>query len=418
MLAGMTTVCARGGRGPANDTAADTVVPAVQPQVEIAPAETADGYRLFTGDIATLTVAAAGADRVELLFKPVTASDRVVRLRTIDRTDNGRFTAELKTPRDFNGELWARARYPTGEFRESERIRIARREAAQNGQLDAQADTDESARADKFTGGSIERGKLQPGNGHIRITVNVPSFTLTFWQEGREVAKYYVGVGRKTFPIPIGLRSADRIILNPDWVPPNSEWVRESRIEPYERIPASDPDNPLGKIKVPLGNAYLLHEAQAPADIGNLVSHGCVRVMRDDIFDITKKVVRARGADISDAEIDAARKDSRRREIDLRGEVPVDINYDTMVVEGGSLHIYPDVYDRSMNTIENLRQELESSGVDVSKLDEKTLRQMLDRVNADRKFVVAISDITSGNALAKGLTEPLTPQQARDKPAA
>ena len=61
------------------------------------------------------------------------------------------------------------------------------------------------------------------------------------------------------------------------------------------RIPAGDPDNPLGKIKFPLGNAYLLHEAQAKSDLGNLVSHGCVRIMRNDIFDLAKKIVAAVG---------------------------------------------------------------------------------------------------------------------------
>lgn len=37
---------------------------------------------------------------------------------------------------------------------------------------------------------------------------------------------------------------------------------------------------------------------------------------------------------------------------------------------------------------------------------------MLEKVNGDQKFVVALADVKAGNALKKGKTEPLTPQQA------
>jgi hypothetical protein len=210
------------------------------------------------------------------------------------------------------------------------------------------------------------------------------------------------------------MRSADKIILNPDWIPPNSEWVRRSPgVEPYERIPADDPKNPLGKIKIPLGQAYLLHEAQGASDIGNLVSHGCVRVMRDDLFEVTRMIARARELSISDRQIAAARGDNARRVIELGDDVPVDINYDTMVVENGVLTIYPDVYDMKVNTIENLRAELRSFDLDTSNLTDEVLKQMLDKVNSDHKFVVALSEVKRGNAL-KGRREPLTPQQAKE----
>jgi hypothetical protein len=38
---------------------------------------------------------------------------------------------------------------------------------------------------------------------------------------------------------------------------------------------------------------------------------------------------------------------------------------------------------------------------------------MLDKVNGDRKFAVSLSDVKAGNALKKGETEPLTPQQGK-----
>lgn len=402
-----------------------------KPIIEVSPVEAGEGdYRIITNDSVQLTVRAPEAQEIELFYQPVTAADRAVKLNTLNQKSGEDFITELKAPEDFNGEVWARVRYPDGETKVTERLKLAARtaseaetnnETAQNQTNSAAntnnsattnqtnqeqtADTDDSARSDKLTGGKIESAALKPDDQNVRITVNVPAFLLTLWQDGKEVKTYPVGVGRKAFPIPIGLRSADKIILNPNWVPPDSEWVRESGIEPYQKIPASDPDNPLGKIKIPLGNAYLLHEAQSRADLGNLVSHGCVRVLREDIFDLTEKIVTARNLEISNKEIGAAKKNSERRVIDLNGTIPVDINYDTMVVENGKLRIYPDVYDRGTNTTEKLRSKLESYGVDVARLDEKTLKEMLDKPSDERQFVVSISDIKAGNALAKGRTE-------------
>ncbi len=254
----------------------------------------------------------------------------------------------------------------------------------------------------------------KPGAGGISVTANVPAFLLTVWQNEKEVKTFYVGVGKKDFPIPSGRRAAREIILNPDWIPPDSEWVRSAGVEPFERIPASSPDNPLGKIKIPLGDAYLLHEARGASDIGNLVSHGCVRVLGDDLFELARLVAEAHGlSPAANKDLTAAKKDSERRVIALDGKLPVDINYDTMVVEGGVLHIYPDVYEQKTNTVEELRAELEGYKIDVSKLDEAVLRKMLDSVTHDRKFVVALEDIRTGRAAEKGRTEPLTPYQAK-----
>ena len=404
-----------------------------EPTINAAPVSEGDGnYKLVSGDSLRLTVQAPDAGEVEVLYQPVTASDRALLLKTLSETTEANvFAVDLNIPEDFNGEVWARAKYPNGEARETEHLLLAKRvELANEGpdprpsppsvaapgdpnSGDETNDTDESARSDKHTGGGVRRAALRPGDGNVRITVNVPAFKMTLWQGDKEIRSNYVGVGRKNFPIPVGMRSADKIILNPDWIPPNSAWVRKSpNVEPYERISADDPDNPLGKIKIPLGQAYLLHEAQSASDIGNLVSHGCVRVMRDDLFEVTKLIARALNLPISANQIAAAKENTERRVIDLNGDIPVDINYDTMVVENGVLTIYPDVYGRNANTVDNLRAELGQYGIDSSQIDAAILKQMLDKVNGDQKFVVAISEVKKGNAPA-GKAEPLTPQQAK-----
>ncbi|HEX7316951.1 MAG TPA: L,D-transpeptidase [Pyrinomonadaceae bacterium] len=399
----------------------------VKPTIAASPVgEGEGGWQIASGDSVTLTVTALGAKEVSVLYRPVVADeqDGYVQLRKLTELAEdagGKFQTVLHPPEDFAGEVWAQAVYPDGARKQTEQIALTTRaetggsqgkprdasdEKANPRKVDGPSvGEDDSARSDKVTGGRVVRAALRPNRPDIRITVNVPAFLLTLWQDGREVATYHVGVGRKAFPIRVGAREATSIILNPAWIPPDSSWVRASdSVEPYERILADDPRNPLGKIKIPLGDAYLIHEAAKPSDIGSLVSHGCVRMLTDDLFDLTERIARARTLGVTKEEIEQARGDSVRRVLRLEEPLPVDINYDTEVVEGGVLNVYPDVYDRKTNTVERLRADLSAAGVDVSKLDDETLKEMIEKASASEKFVVRVSDIKRGRALAAGHT--------------
>ena len=82
------------------------------------------------------------------------------------------------------------------------------------------------------------------------MTLNVPSFRLTLWQNGKEVKSYFVGVGMKNYPIYIGDREANEVIWNPPWIPPASDWVEaSSKVRAGEIIKASDPAQSSRQIK-------------------------------------------------------------------------------------------------------------------------------------------------------------------------
>ena len=275
-------------------------------------------------------------------------------------------------------------------------------------------DRNESERSDKFTGGHIEVAEFAPNEPDIRLTLNVPSFRLTLWQNGKEVKSYYVGVGMKEHPIYIGDREATEIIWNPDWIPPPSDWVSEMKgVTPGEIIKASDPRNPLGKMKIPLGDRYLIHQAAKLTDVGNLVSHGCVRLPRPLLYDLAEKIIAARNVAVSRKRIEAAKRGSKTLLVRLAEPVPVDINYDTLVVEEGVLHIYPDVYNRGTNRPALLRAELQSENVDVSNLSDVTIKQMLRKVTRRTQFVVETRSIAEGRGLEDGRTLPLIPRREK-----
>ncbi len=271
----------------------------------------------------------------------------------------------------------------------------------------------QSARSDKLTGGTIEKTVLSAGGGDLKITVNVPAFQLTLWQNGKEVKTYWVGVGMKEFPIYIGLRRASAVIWNPVWIPPNSEWVTGHKgVKPGEVIKPDDARNPIGKMKIPLGDGFLIHQAKGTGDLGSLVSHGCVRMLKADLYDLGEKIVAARALPVTAKQIAAAKTNLKTLQVDIDPVIPVEITYDTQVVEAGRLHIYPDVYDRQTNTVANLRDELKSSGIDSSHIKDKELENILARAVARKQFVVSVENIKAGRETSGGRILPVVSNAA------
>jgi hypothetical protein len=256
----------------------------------------------------------------------------------------------------------------------------------------------DSARSDKLTGGRILKSPIDPGKDDLKITINVPAFQMTLWQRGKEVKTYPIGVGMPDWPIYIGRREASSIEWNPVWIPPSSEWIEaSSKVKAGEVILPTDPRNPLGKIKIPLGYGYLIHQAKGPGDMGSLVSHGCVRVMQSDLYDIAEKIVSARDLQVTPEQIASAKRSKVTLIAPLDPVIPVEITYDTMVIESGRLHIYPDVYSHRKNTVENLRRELRSSGINDSALSDIQIKKMLSAAVGRNQFTIKTADIESGN---------------------
>ncbi|HMJ09343.1 MAG TPA: L,D-transpeptidase [Pyrinomonadaceae bacterium] len=272
----------------------------------------------------------------------------------------------------------------------------------------------QSARSDERTGGSITKATLVAGDPDIKITINVPAFQMTLWQNGQEIRSYPIGVGMLEFPIAIGPRRGTSIEWNPVWIPPSSDWIdASSSVKPGEIVLPTDPRNPLGKVKIPLGYGYLLHQAKGPGDMGSLVSHGCIRVMQSDLYDLAEKIVAARSLAVSPRQIASAKRTKRTLIAVLEPAVDVEITYDTMVVEAGTLHIYPDVYRYKTNTAANLRAEFRSNGIDDSGLSNAEIKKMIAAAAGRNQFVVRNADISAGGSIRNGKVVPVVGRTAR-----
>ena len=255
----------------------------------------------------------------------------------------------------------------------------------------------DSARSDKITGGTIERADFLAGEGGLKLTINIPAFQMFLWQNGKEVRNYPIGVGLKDYPMYVGKRKIKHVIWNPVWIPPDSSWVAPSLRGKI--IKPTDPRNPLGKIKIPLGYGYLLHQAKGTRDLGNLVSHGCARVLRKDLYDLSEKIVAAQSLAVTPQQISTAKRTKRTFVIELADPMPIEITYDTMVVKAGKLHIYPDVYGYKKNKVELLREELRTNGIEESDISDEILAEMADRAKSKKKYVISVENVKAGNYL-------------------
>ena len=217
-----------------------------------------------------------------------------------------------------------------------------------------------------------------------RVVVNIPAFRMDLFKNGSLVKSYKIGIGYPEFPLPQGLRKAQTIIFNPTWTPPDSPWVANMKnITPGEKVEAGSKLNPLGPVKIPIGMPSLIHGGKSPAKLGQFASHGCVGLTNLQVRDFAKLLAQASGSDISETNMAAYLEDkTHTRVVKLGQTVPVELRYETIVVEDGKLHIYKDVYDEGTNTEDNLRAVLEANGARLEDLTTDERAQLVSALNA------------------------------------
>jgi lipoprotein-anchoring transpeptidase ErfK/SrfK len=217
-----------------------------------------------------------------------------------------------------------------------------------------------------------------------RVVVNIPAFRMDVFKNGSLVKSYKIGIGYPEFPLPTGLRKAETIIFNPTWTPPDEPWVAGMKnISAGEKVPAGSKLNPLGPIKIPIGAPSLIHGGKSLAKIGTFASHGCVGLTTPQVRDFAKVLADASHTELSDQRIQAYLKNpSKTQALKLSQVVPVELRYETIVIEDGKLHVYRDVYAQNTNTEDNLRAVLKANGTSLEDLSEAERAQALDAVNA------------------------------------
>lgn len=214
-----------------------------------------------------------------------------------------------------------------------------------------------------------------------RIVVNAPAYRMDVFQDGKLVKSYKIGIGYPEFPLPSGLRKAKTIIFNPTWTPPDEPWVK-GKVQPYKKIEAGDKLNPLGPIKIPIGSPSLIHGGKQPAKLGGFASHGCVGLTNQQVQDFAVELGKLSGLPLTLEDVKNYEKQkTETKSVPLKTEVPVELRYETIVVENGKLKIFRDVYEKGTNTEENLRRVLQVYGVSLDSIPAADRDKILQGLN-------------------------------------
>jgi L,D-transpeptidase ErfK/SrfK len=131
---------------------------------------------------------------------------------------------------------------------------------------------------------------------HTQVTdgllLNIPGHMIYLFEQGTLVKRYPVGLGRPDWPTPEGVFSITGKTKNPTWTVPKSiqeEMKQEGKIV-TEKVPPG-PDNPLGKYWLPLSiPGYGIHATIWPESIGHSTSHGCIRMITEDVEDLYSRI--------------------------------------------------------------------------------------------------------------------------------
>lgn len=122
------------------------------------------------------------------------------------------------------------------------------------------------------------------------VVVNVAEMRLYYYpptEEGEipRVETYPVSVGRRDWSTPLGTTQIEAKVVDPAWYPPQS--IIEEHAARGETLPSvvpPGPDNPLGEYAMLLGiPGYLIHGTNRPQGVGMRVTHGCIRMLPEDI---------------------------------------------------------------------------------------------------------------------------------------
>jgi murein L,D-transpeptidase YcbB/YkuD len=227
---------------------------------------------------------------------------------------------------------------------------------------------------------NLERWRWLPEElGRRHILVNIPTYHLTAFNDGRPELEMRVVTGKTDSPTPIFNDVMTTVVFSPYWnVPPdilknevipaamrdpgyldknNMEVVRGTHVVSAWDADLSDPalrvrqrpgpKNSLGHVKFMFPNQFdvYLHDTPAEALFGRVArdySHGCVRVEKP--FELAQWVLQG-DSKWTPETIQAAMDSGEERHVALKDKIPVYIQYQTAWVDGdGTVQFREDVY--------------------------------------------------------------------------
>ena len=247
---------------------------------------------------------------------------------------------------------------------------------------------------------NMERWRGMPDDlGHTHVLVNVAAFELAVIEDGRQVMRTPIVVGRRDRPTPVFSGAISFLEFNPFWnVPPRLavrdivpkavedpayiadqgfrlfgswaaqaaevdvstvDWAEVGEQFPYKLRQDPGENNALGQVKFMFPNEHNVYMHDTPArDLFDArvrtFSSGCIRVA--EALDLAAFLLSDSAWDQD--RIDATLNSGETAVVTVEPTVPVHITYSTVWVgEGGTVHFRDDIYDRDGPLLRSLYGE-------------------------------------------------------------
>jgi len=129
------------------------------------------------------------------------------------------------------------------------------------------------------------------------IIINLPEMRIYYYPkplagETPLVITHPISIGRMDWTTPLGKSRVISKIKNPRWYPPESVRAEHAADgDPLPKMVPAGPDNPLGAFAMRLSiPGYLIHGTNRPSGVGMRVTHGCIRLLPEDIETLFARV--------------------------------------------------------------------------------------------------------------------------------
>jgi L,D-transpeptidase ErfK/SrfK len=201
----------------------------------------------------------------------------------------------------------------------------------------------------------IDNPHIVPNSLNDGILINIPQRMLFYFRSGRLQAAYPVALGRRTWRTPQGDFEVLEKEKNKTWIVPLSiqEEMLASGKPVREEVPPG-PDNPLGQHWIRISPSGGIHGTNAPASIYKFQTHGCIRLLPENIDRLFKEVPIG---------------------------TPVKIVYEPVLLarlpDGNYyLEVHPDIYSKARDPLTTVKQMAEAAGAD-SMIDWREVRKAI-----------------------------------------
>lgn len=115
------------------------------------------------------------------------------------------------------------------------------------------------------------------------VTVDRGSFTLRLFKNLKLAKSYRIAVGKVGLDTPAGLYNIQNKAVNPAWHVPNSDWAGDLA---GKVIPGGTSQNPLKARWLGIYNGVGIHGTSERGSIGSNASHGCIRMLVEDVTEL------------------------------------------------------------------------------------------------------------------------------------